>query len=276
MRHAIMVIGTGDNASILQKTINCLDDKGIDFFIHWDAKYKKPTVKSNYSKIIFIKQKRVNWGGSSLTFAEYRLLKAVFEYQRDYDYVHLISSVDMPLMTKEYFKNYFTKDLYLGFLRDDLVDNDNKIQIRLKYFWPTDYINARSKHGRLLIKLSRSFNQILKIDRTKNKKIHIGKGSEWFSIKYNLIPKIINYNMDIFKYSICSDELYLQTILNSYNPNINMDDNEMAARYIDWKRGQPYTFTMDDVKELKKLVNTKYAFTRKVNNSEIIDSVFDD
>ena len=75
MRHAIMVIGTGGNASILQKTINYLDDKDIDFFVHWDAKYKKPTVRSNYSKIIFIKQEKVNWGGSSLTFAEYRLLK---------------------------------------------------------------------------------------------------------------------------------------------------------------------------------------------------------
>ena len=37
MRHAIMVIGTGDNASILQKAINYLDDRDIDFFIHWDA-----------------------------------------------------------------------------------------------------------------------------------------------------------------------------------------------------------------------------------------------
>ena len=32
MRHAIMVIGTGDNVSILQKTIDHLDDKDIDFF----------------------------------------------------------------------------------------------------------------------------------------------------------------------------------------------------------------------------------------------------
>lgn len=82
--------------------------------------------------------------------------------------------------------------------------------------------------------------------------------------------------MDVFKHSICSDELYLQTILNSYNPNINMDDNEMAARYIDWKRGQPYTFTIDDVEELKRIVNTKYAFARKIGDPEIVDRVFED
>lgn len=274
MRHAIMVIGTGDNVSILQKTINHLDDKDIDFFIHWDAKYRKPFLKSNSSKIIFIKQKKVNWGGSSQIFTEYRLLKAVSEYQRKYDYVHLISSVDMPLMTKEYFKNYFRKDLYLGFLPDNLVGVD-EIKNRVKYFWPTDYINARSKFGKLSIKVSRVLNKILNIDRLKNKKVNLGKGPNWFSMKYSIISKVINYsNMSIFNYSFCADELFLQTILNSYNPNIHMDDNEMAARYIDWKRGQPYTFSMADVEELKRLVNTKYAFARKIGNPKILDQVF--
>ena len=82
--------------------------------------------------------------------------------------------------------------------------------------------------------------------------------------------------MNIFNYSFCADELYLQTILNSYNPNINIDDNEMAARYIDWKRGKPYTFTINDVEELKQLVNTKYAFARKISDFEIVDEVFKD
>lgn len=68
MRHAILVIGTGTDASILQKTINHLDDENIDFFVHWDAKYKKPLLRSNNSKIIFIKQQKVNWGGEFSNF----------------------------------------------------------------------------------------------------------------------------------------------------------------------------------------------------------------
>lgn len=204
------------------------------------------------------------------------MLKTVLDYQEDYEYVHLISSVDMPLMTKEYFKGYFSKDLYLGFLPNDLVKVD-KIRNRLRYFWPTDYLNARNRYGKLLMKLSETLNGLLRIDRIKNKPISIGKGSNWFSIKYNFIPKIMDYpNMSIFKYSLCADEMFLQTILNSYNPNISMDDNEMAARYIDWERGQPYTFTMNDVEELKQLVNTKYAFARKIGDPEIVDKVFEE
>ncbi|MGL4267968.1 MAG: hypothetical protein ACRCR7_12700 [Weissella cibaria] len=42
MKHAIMVEGHGDTADILQSTIDWLDDSEIDFFIHWDKKYKKP------------------------------------------------------------------------------------------------------------------------------------------------------------------------------------------------------------------------------------------
>lgn len=33
-----MVIGHGENASILQSTINILDSVDIDFFVHWDRK----------------------------------------------------------------------------------------------------------------------------------------------------------------------------------------------------------------------------------------------
>ncbi|MCR5524426.1 MAG: beta-1,6-N-acetylglucosaminyltransferase [Lactobacillus sp.] len=275
MRHAIMVIGTGNDASILQKTINHLDDENIDFFVHWDAKYKKPLLRSNISKIIFIERQKVNWGGDSQVFTEYRLLKAVFENQKEYDYVHLISSSDMPLMKKAYFKNYFSKDLYLGFLPDSLVDN--RIEDRLKYYWLADYINARSKFGKLVTEIFKSLNKLLRVNRLRDKKVKIGKGPNWFSMKYKLVPKVINYpNMNIFNYSFCADELYLQTILNSYNPNINIDDNEMAARYIDWKRGKPYTFTINDVEELKQLVNTKYAFARKISDFEIVDEVFKD
>ena len=193
MKHAIMVIGTGDNNSILQKTIDHLDDENIDFFVHWDAKFREPFLRSNNSKIIFIKQQKVTWGGSSQVSTEYRLLKAVFEYEKEYDYVHLISSVDMPLMTKEYFKNYFRKDLYLGFLPDSLVDVD-EIKNRIKYFWPTDYINVRSKFGKLLIKVSGFLNRTLNIDRLKKKKVSLGKGTNWFSMKYSIIPQIINYS----------------------------------------------------------------------------------
>ena len=55
--------------------------------------------------------------------------------------------------------------------------------------------------------------------------------------------------------------------------NVN-NDNAQAARYIDWKRGTPYIFSAKDIEELKKVKNTKYAFARKVTDSNIIKNVF--
>lgn len=80
--------------------------------------------------------------------------------------------------------------------------------------------------------------------------------------------------MDIFAHSFLSDETYLQTILGDYRPKHLKDDNEMAARYIDWQRGAPYVFTKKDVSELKSVINTRYAFTRKVKDPSLVDTIF--
>ena len=55
MRHAILVEGHGNNAEVLQETIRILDDAEIDFWLHWDKRFKKPTLTSYKSKLHFIK-----------------------------------------------------------------------------------------------------------------------------------------------------------------------------------------------------------------------------
>ena len=57
-----MVLGSGNNAEVLQKVITHLDDSDIDFFIHWDLKYKAPKLRANDSHIIFIPRMKVYWG----------------------------------------------------------------------------------------------------------------------------------------------------------------------------------------------------------------------
>nr|WP_278769565.1 beta-1,6-N-acetylglucosaminyltransferase [Limosilactobacillus mucosae] len=142
MKHAIMVLGHGEDASILQKTIDLLDCDNIDFFIHWDRKYKQPSLCSKCSKVYMIKKPiLVSWGTDSQVLAEKKLFQSVID-EGGYDYVHLISSVDMPLMTKD----YFDKDVYLGF------SNVNKsICHRISWYYPFGKINPRTKVGKIYI-----------------------------------------------------------------------------------------------------------------------------
>ena len=53
------------------------------------------------------------------------------------------------------------------------------------------------------------------------------------------------------------------------------DDNLAIKRYIDWKRGEPYTFSIDDFNEL---INSNCFFARKFSMSvdkKIIDKLYD-
>lgn len=72
--------------------------------------------------------------------------------------------------------------------------------------------------------------------------------------------------------------MFVQTILPELDKipdNIPVSNaNYQALRYIDWKRGGPYVFKLDDVNELRNVINTKYAFARKIKNSNIIKEAF--
>lgn len=271
MKHAICVIGFGDNADVLQRTINILDNPNIDFFIHWDAKYKIPFLYSKLSTIYYIKKRiSIKWGGQSLIQATLMLLKLV-QTHLSYDYVHLISCNDIPLMTKDYFINYFKNETYIGF---DNQISKNELRKRIGFYYPG---NIDFRRNKLIGNLEKIGNQILNINRLKyHPEIKFKKGPQWFSVKSKYISEILDFNNTIFMHGYCADEIFIQTILGRFEDKEikYKNDNCQAARYIDWKRGTPYVFTSKDVEELKNKVNTKYAFARKVYNPDIINAIF--
>lgn len=282
MKHAIMVMGFGDDASVLQENINVLDDEDIDFIIHWDKRFNLPELHANKSNIIFIPRIRVNWATDLQTKAEILLFRYVYNSDTHYDYCHLISANDIPLMDVNYFKDFFKEDShYLGFV-DYLED---KFVQRMKYYYPIRHLNVKWKKE-FYIKVVRQLNKLFRINRIKDK--HIEKGCNWFSMDVKYLKPLINFDdFKMFKHTFASDEFYVQTILAKLKPKnytekynylsdterMNRSSN-MALRYIDWHRGDPYVFNVDDVNELKKAKNTKYAFVRKVSDCELCKKLF--
>ncbi|WP_143437065.1 beta-1,6-N-acetylglucosaminyltransferase [Lactobacillus gallinarum] len=273
MKHAIMVIGYGEEAKVLQETINILDDKDIDFFIHWDKKYTKPILRKSKSKIYYISNPiSVKWGSSSLIKATIMLMEKVEKSPQCYDYAHLISSNDIPLMTKGYFKSFFTKEAYIGFSRYDKKEYGAILE-RVKFYYP-DNIDFR-KHP-IIYNFCTLINKALHINRLNNySNLHICKGSEWFSIKADLIKDILDYKyLSNFFHGNCADEIFIPTIFSDWK-NTKISENRQAARYIDWNRGTPYTFTLEDKNELNSKINTQYAFARKVVDPELPKCLFE-
>lgn len=282
MKHAIMVMGFGNDASVLQETINVLDDEDIDFVIHWDKRFKLPNLTSNKSNIIFIPRIKVNWATDLQTKAEISLFRYVFNSDVKYDYCHLISANDIPLMDADYFKNFFESgSSYLGFV-DYLEDRFEK---RMKYYYPIRHLNVKRRKY-LYIKFVEFLNKAFKVNRIKDKNIE--KGCNWFSMDSRYLSSLVDEDkFSMFKHTFASDEFYAQTLLSNlktenlsekYNylsdsERMNRSSN-MALRYIDWHRGCPYVFDISDLEELKSKKNTKFAFARKVYDAELCNKIF--
>lgn len=266
MKHAVMIMGYGEEAPIVQQTINMLDDEDIDFFIHWDAKYALPKLYSSKSSIYFLKNRiSVRWGTYSQIQATIALLRE--SYHGEYEYYHLISSNDGPLVNGKQFKKFFTKEIYLGF--DSKVTN--KEINRIRYYYPE---NVDFRKHKLVLHLFTLSNYLLRINRLKKyKKLNVKKGTNWFSIRKKYVPEILNTNMGTFRHGVCADEIFMQTIFSRFENSIQ---NGGTARYIDWKKGNPYTFEISDIDWLRRIRKTgKYVFFRKVSDPNLILKLFD-
>lgn len=287
-KHAYLIIAH-NNFEILEKTLKILDDKKNDFYIHIDKKVKnfnfekiKNIVKK--SKIIFVERTNVKWGHSSQIDCELILLKAAIK--GSYFYYHLLSGTDMPIKSKKEIYDFFEKNIGKEFIHFKNAKYDINLNKKFKiyHFFPY-YLRSKYKYilgiiEIILIKLQ----EILKINRVKNQNIQFQKGDQWFSITNSFAKYVLSkesWIKNTFRYSSCCDEIFLQTlIINSefkdslYNKNF--DDNHVTSikRYIDWKRGTPYTFKKEDFNDL---INSEALFARKFDlniDRTVVDMIF--
>lgn len=135
---------------------------------------------------------------------------------------------------------------------------------RVRYFYPFQDIIGRN-HGKYVAFLELLQNGLLIIQHflkvNRCKRISLFKGVNWFSITDNLARYVLsqeNFIQKTFKYSLCADELFLQTIVmkSPYKNNII----NCSLRHIDWEKGKPYTFRAEDYEEL---MNTEDLYARK-------------
>jgi hypothetical protein len=227
-----------------------------------------------FSKIYHTQRTDVTWGGYSLVNAELLLLKAALNVG-GYDYYHLISGADLPIKSQDeihaFFEQYQGKE-FVGF------DNDKfKYSVRVHY-WHLfqDYLGRPTEHP-ILGKINTVFiyfQRILGLKRNRN--IEFQKGTQWFSITEELANYLVSQEMwikKVFKYTFVPDEVFVQTIVyNSefrralYNVNYN-NSMHSTMRLIDWNRGNPYTWRLSDMEEIK---HSDLLFARKFD--ELVDA----
>lgn len=281
VKHAYLIM-CHNNFQLLKKLLILLDDERNDIYLHIDKKSKVfdcqellSCVKDSSLKLL--KRINVNWGGYSQIEAELMLLKEAT--QKEHSYYHLLSGVDLPLKTQNEIHNFFEENSEKEFVSIDDVTNDDIIERIGKYYFFQDYIGRNIGYRSALLEHLESFSlkiqSVLNIKREALNSMEIFKGTNWFSITHKFAIYLLSKENDIrknFKFGLCADELFLQTIImNSAFRNNLVND---SLRYIDWKRGKPYTFTEEDY---ELLISSNKLFARKFDynkSPEIIEHIF--
>lgn len=288
-KHAYLIMAH-NNFDLLQKELYLLDDERNDIFIHIDKKAKNVdqayiTEKVKHSNVYFLPRISINWGGYSIAQCTVELLKKAIETDV-YEYYHLLSGADLPLKTQDQIHDFFHEHKGMEFVSfDKAVPNEKDIK-RVKRYYLFQDIYGRNRKNIFYVflflvdKLSVKVQDILKVDRYKNSSIELQKGAEWFSITHEMASLVVKKQKWIkkhFKYTRCCDEVFIQTIVNNSNRKKYIfqqgfwKGKNACLRKIDWGRGKPYTWTINEKEEL---LQSECLFARKFDSkvdNDIID-----
>ena len=272
MKHAYLILAH-NNFYTLKVLLKLLDNENNDIYIHIDKKTRnvpKEEILSVVQKshLHWVTPIKTYWGHSSLVNAELKLIKTAI-LNGEYEYLHLISGVDLPLKKQSEIHKFFEDNKGKEFVGFSNLKNNYEDRVKY-YYWLQKY----EKNSKIIAKLQEiltKFQKILKVNRLKNSNINIQKGCQWVSITGDFAKYIIKQEKWIQKFfanTNCSDELLMQTILinspfakNIYNKN---DEYKSCLREIDWERGSPYVWKKED-KDI--LLSSNNIFARKFDEN---------
>ena len=287
VKHAYLIIAHKNDYTI-QTLLRLLDSPQNDIFIHMDLKeinYREDDYISilKKSNIYFAKRTSIAWGGLSLVNVTLELLElAVHKSKNKYMYYHLLSGQDLPIKSQKFIHQFFVTNNGFEFVdfQSPIFSFSNRVRC---YYFFQEKIGRDSKiHYRILNYISIAIQKLLRVNRNKN--IKFQKGCNWFSITNDFAEYVIkkrNFIENVFKYTYIPDEIFLQTLLinSPFSSKIyhhtDFNSGQMNQRQIDWDRGSPYTYTIDDY---DMLIKSPLLFARKfdcIKDKEIIDKITD-
>lgn len=268
-KHAYLIIAHNE-FTLLKILLSMLDYEKNDIYIHIDAKVGNINKNefSKYvkkSKIFFIEPRLdVQWGNFSQIECEYRLLEAAIKNK--YMYYHLLSGVDLPLKSQREIHDYFFKNRGTEFIQyeSENITSEEKQRVSKYHFFAKRNKKIYEKIIDRVLLIVQKY-----VDRTKKSSLEYKKGANWFSITDEFANYVVNSKKIIekyFKYTICGDEMFLQSLAYSSKYRERISSNNYCDNYetilymIDWKRGNPYVYRDED---FEQLISSNQLFARK-------------
>lgn len=274
-RHAYLIMCHG-KFELLYLLLTAIDDVRNDIYIHVDKKtadvpYNRIKSAVCRSRVFFVDRIDVNWGGFSQIHAVFLLLQEATK--TPHAYYHLISGVDFPLKSQDEIHAFFSQNdgkQFIAFDNRDGVTAD--IIDRIKYYYRFQDRIGRNRGTQIALlsalqRTSLRLQKLFGVNRLDQFPYTVRKGANWFSITHDLAVFFLSQESVVkkaFRNTLCGDEVVFQSLAFSspYQSSIAYEN----MRYIDWKRGNPYTFTSADYAELTECGQ---LFARKFDDADI-------
>lgn len=285
-KHAYMIIAHNE-LGLLQKLVSALDCPENDIYIHFDkSRYTEEVnrITAVHSKLTIVSEIAVHWGSYSMVRCELLLLKLAT--RTPHSYYHLLSGVDLPLKSPREIYSFFESSgkQFVHFFGPEFLEK-HEDWVYYRHISAEKFRSGRNGLENKWFEVSDRLGVICQKLLGRKKKLHFAqlrKGAQWFSITEDFARYILSMEDVInedFKDSYIPDEIVVPTVLanspwrdDQANPD-RFGAWEQTMRCIDWERGGPYTFTIEDLEFLR---NSGCMFARKFStakDSEIIDAL---
>lgn len=284
MRFAYLITAYTD-INLLEKLVNNINLQNqygakVDIYIIWDKNSPKlDRERFSMKNVEIFDDIPTYWGSENYIIAIINALQKIYSTDKKYDYYHLISGNDFVIKSPEHIVNFFKQNYNLEFIDYVIFKKSSEQGIQ---YWKANYyhffVNNRfyrkNKFLKFLNHLSIKIQKIMKITRNR---ANLYNGSVYFSVTEKLVKLILENKNTILKnyrYTLAGDEVWLQSFYMDLK-NKNTEINKLyrnSLRYIDWERGNPYTFVDKDYQILMSLPNDM-LFARKFNEKDSWDLI---
>ncbi len=285
-KHAYMIMAHKSDLTFYT-LLHMLDDPRNDIFIHMDVKNKDfdtATLETavHHSGVYLTERTSVTWGGYTQIHVKLLMLEKA-QQAGSYAYYHFISGEDLPIQTQDYIHAFFEAHKGQEFVNYE--SEEFGYEGRVRYYWWLQEWAGRwrtiPQYGLHLLDEASVWLQS-KLGVKRNPQVAFQKGETYASITGDFANYIWENREETkhwFLHSLCGDETWFQTLLDNspYRENLYYpahDDNPaQIMRLIDWKRGDPYVFRMENWEELEA---SEMLWARKFDarvDSEIIKKV---
>lgn len=283
-KHAYLIMAH-NNFEQLKLLIEALDNKRVDIYIHIDVRANFTNFDSlkshkKNSNIYVFSTRAIYWGDYSQSQCEIDLLEMAHSHG-PYAFYHLISNADFPTASQNKILDFFDANSTCEFVSFRFPMNawpfsKKPYTTEHKYYHIlTKYLRSPYKIRDYLVYYLEYFCVFLqflfRVDRIKGEFIS-AKGSQWWSFTEEFTEYVLSQKEWInkhFKMARSGDEAW-PAILAYNNPYFRERlydkqydcSNRANQRYIDWERGFPYTFKIEDYDEI---ISSGLPFVRKVD-----------